>query len=126
MMMFAGGCAIISFFTLQETYAPLLLAQRAKKLRKESEANAQLYAEHERQDWSIMGVLHRTLFRPFTMLAKEPILLLVTIYMSIIYGLLYALFQVRLPWLLFSPLSSSHCVSGIPCYLHHSPRTFHQ
>lgn len=95
MMIFAGVCALISYVTLPETYAPILLAKRAKKLRKSSEANTALYAEHERQDWSIMGVLRRSLFRPFTMLANEPILLLVTIYMSVIYGILYALFEVR-------------------------------
>ena len=55
--------------------------------------NANLYAEHEKQDWSPYGVLNRTLFRPFQMLALEPILLLMTIYSSIVYGLLYALFE---------------------------------
>lgn len=49
-----------------------------------------MYAEHERQDWSIKGVIHRTLFRPFQMLVKEPILVLITIYLSVVYGLLYA------------------------------------
>jgi hypothetical protein len=48
-----------------------------------------LFAAHEKQDWSFSGVLNRTLFRPFQMLAAEPILVLVTIYLSVIYGVLY-------------------------------------
>jgi len=66
---------------------------QAKRLRKADPVNTNLYAEHERQDWSLFGVLKRTLFRPFQMLALEPILLLMTIYTSIVYGLLYALFE---------------------------------
>jgi hypothetical protein len=49
-----------------------------------------LYAEAERLDRSAKGILHRTLFRPFTMLAMEPILVLATIYLSLVYGVLYA------------------------------------
>ncbi|KAF5309967.1 hypothetical protein D9619_010265 [Psilocybe cf. subviscida] len=94
MMIFAGTCTIIMLAFMPETYAPVLLAQRVKKLRKEDPAGSKdLYAEHEKQDWSLRGVLDRTVFRPFMMLAMEPILVLITIYMSIVYGLLYALFQ---------------------------------
>ena len=52
--------------------------------------NKDVYAEHERSDWSVKGVLHRTLYRPIQMLFIEPILLLVTIYLSLVYGVLYA------------------------------------
>ncbi|KAF7979904.1 hypothetical protein HWV62_40296 [Athelia sp. TMB] len=68
-----------------------LSGMAAERLRKaEPEKNAALYAEHEKHDWSPRGVLHRTLYRPFYMLYKEPILVLVTIYLSFNYGLLYA------------------------------------
>lgn len=94
MMMFAGVCTLITVPFLPETYAPVILLKKVKQLRKEDAvANKYLYAEHEKQDWSIKGVLNRTLFRPFKMLAMEPILVLITIYLSIVYGLLYALFQ---------------------------------
>ncbi|EIN07969.1 MFS general substrate transporter [Punctularia strigosozonata HHB-11173 SS5] len=84
-------CVILFF---PETFAPVLLATKAKKLRKQNpEKNAKMYAPHERQDWSFRGVLQRTLYRPFHMLALEPILVLVTIYLSIVYGLLYGLFE---------------------------------
>jgi MFS transporter, DHA1 family, multidrug resistance protein len=56
----------------------------------EPERNQKLYAEHEQLDWSFSGVIHRTIYRPFYMLYKEPILVLVTIYLSVVYGVLYA------------------------------------
>ncbi|KAF8649063.1 hypothetical protein AX16_006036 [Volvariella volvacea WC 439] len=96
MMMFAGACTILTIVCLPETYAPILLAKKAKKLRKVAQKDgkpSELYAEHERQDWSIGGIVHRTIYRPFQMLALEPILVLVTVYLSLVYGLIYALFQ---------------------------------
>ncbi|KAF9446057.1 MFS general substrate transporter [Macrolepiota fuliginosa MF-IS2] len=94
MMFFAAGCTLITIPLLPETYVPIILLKKVKRLRKEDPVgNKNLYAEHENQDWSFRGVINRTLFRPFIMLAMEPILVLVTIYLSIVYGLLYALFQ---------------------------------
>ncbi|KAM0792067.1 hypothetical protein ACM66B_004772 [Microbotryomycetes sp. NB124-2] len=80
---------------LPETYHPALLAKRAKSLRKQDpEKNAKLYADLERADFSPKTLVTRTLCRPFIMLATEPISLLVTIYMSVVYGLLYGTFSV--------------------------------
>ena len=75
---------------LPETYAPVILLKKKKKLVKEDPVGSKdLYAEHEKQDWSIMSVIQRTIFRPFHMLALEPILVMVTIYLSVVYGLLF-------------------------------------
>ncbi|KIM80274.1 hypothetical protein PILCRDRAFT_822775 [Piloderma croceum F 1598] len=94
MMIFAGTCTVIMLFTLPETFAPVILQNKARRLRRvEPERNQKLYAEHERLDWSFSGVIHRTIYRPFYMLYKEPILVLVTIYISVVYGVLYALFE---------------------------------
>ncbi|KAF9048119.1 MFS polyamine transporter [Hymenopellis radicata] len=80
MMMFAGTCTFITAVFLPETYAPVLLANRLNRMRKESpEKVADMYAEHEQQDWTLRG-----------MLMLEPILVLVTIYLSVVYGVLYA------------------------------------
>jgi len=94
MMIFAGFTTVVIIFALPETYTPILLLAKAKKLRKaEPVANKNIYAEHEKQDWSVQGVLHRTLYRPVRMLTQEPVLVLITIYLSLVYGILYALFQ---------------------------------
>ncbi|KAJ7240401.1 MFS polyamine transporter [Mycena haematopus] len=94
MMMFAGTCTVIMILTLPETYAPVILLQKAKALRKaDPVGNNHIFAAHEKQDWSLRPILNRTLFRPFKMLASEPILLLITVYLSLVYGVLYGLFQ---------------------------------
>ena len=90
-MMFAGSCTLLGFFFLPETFAPVLLTRKAKRLRRENpEKNKDLYTESERVSWAPRVVLERTIFRPFKMLLVEPILLLATIYLSVAYGVIYA------------------------------------
>ncbi|KAI0051196.1 MFS polyamine transporter [Auriscalpium vulgare] len=94
MMIFAGACTVLAFFCLPETYAPAILAAKAKRLRKlDPVGNKDVFAESERVQWSLKELLHRTILRPFKMLLVEPILLLITIYISVVYGVLYALFE---------------------------------
>jgi MFS transporter, DHA1 family, multidrug resistance protein len=91
MLIFAGVCTVIMFLFMPETYSPVILQKKVNRLRKEDPVGSKyLYAEHEKQDWSFTGVISRTLFRPVKMLALEPILLLITIYTAVVYGLLYA------------------------------------
>ncbi|KAG5652152.1 hypothetical protein H0H81_006136 [Sphagnurus paluster] len=94
MMMFAGCCTTLVILAMPETYAPIILYKKVKKIRKADPVGSKdIYAEYEKQDWSIRGVIHRTLYRPFHMLILEPVLVLITIYLSLVYGVLYALFQ---------------------------------
>jgi hypothetical protein len=91
MMIFAGSCTVLGLFFLPETFAPVLLARKAKRLRRaDPEKNKDLYSESERVSWAPKAVLERTIFRPFKMLLVEPILLLSTIYLSVVYGVIYA------------------------------------
>ncbi|KAF9069463.1 major facilitator superfamily domain-containing protein [Rhodocollybia butyracea] len=96
MFIFAAVSTLLMFVFLPETYAPVLLQKKAKRLRKQAttpEAKQAIFAEHEKQDFNFGPLIHRTLFRPFQMLLLEPILVLVTIYLSVVYGVLYALFE---------------------------------
>lgn len=94
MMIFAGFCWVLILLFMPETFAPVLLMRKAKRLRKlDPEGNKDLYAPHEKSDWSVGGIAHRTLLRPFQILGQEPILVLITIYLSIVYGILYGLFE---------------------------------
>jgi MFS transporter, DHA1 family, multidrug resistance protein len=61
------------------------------------ENNKNLFAENEDVEWSVRGLFHRTLLRPLKMLLVEPILLFITIYISIVYGIIYASEFVLLP-----------------------------
>lgn len=76
--------------------------------------NKDVYAEHEKQDWSIRGVIHRTLFRPFYMLSLEPVLILITIYLSLVYGLLYACMSFSISVLVTVTLISSAVFQAFP------------
>jgi len=90
-LFFAAACLVVVLF-LPETYGPVLLMRRAKQLRREEpEKYAHIYAPLERADNSWRSLVERTLLRPLKMLCVEPILLLITIYHSIVYGLLYGL-----------------------------------
>jgi multidrug resistance protein len=85
---------LIALFFLPETYHPVLLQKKAQRFRKADPiTNANKYAAFDRQDKSIRSILNRTLFRPFHMLVLEPILVLITLYHGVVYGLIYALFE---------------------------------
>lgn len=75
---------------LPETYGPALLARRAKNLRKKT--GDPRYRILDEPFESRTELIKSTLIRPFTMLATEPILLLMSLYVAIIYALLYAFF----------------------------------
>ncbi|KAI9457468.1 MFS polyamine transporter [Lactarius psammicola] len=93
MMIFAGFCTLLGLF-VPETYAPVLLTQKAKHLRAADPVkNKDIYAESERVSWTINAILERTIFRPFKMLLVEPILLLTTIYTSLAYGVMYGMLE---------------------------------
>lgn len=85
---------LLVYFAVPETYAPVLLQRKARGLRKaDPVGNRDVYAEHERGDWSLKGVARRTILRPVKMVLNEKILVLVTIYLSFVYGVLYSLFE---------------------------------
>ncbi|EFI28428.1 hypothetical protein CC1G_13962 [Coprinopsis cinerea okayama7 len=75
-------------------YAPVLLRRRAQKLHRASGRTVHFVSLHDRnQSKSLSQVMRRNLSRPFVFIATEPIVLLVAIYSSIVYGTLYALFS---------------------------------
>lgn len=72
---------------LDETYPPVLLVAKARRLRHET-GNWALHARHEEWDVSIKELAHKFLMRPFRLLAT-PICFLVALYASFCYGILY-------------------------------------
>lgn len=90
-MIYSGVCLALFYVVVPETLAPVLLQRKARGLRKSDPVgNKDVYAEHERGDWSLKGVIRRTVSRPVEMVLKERILVLVTIYLSFVYGVLYS------------------------------------
>ncbi|KAH3674469.1 hypothetical protein WICMUC_003307 [Wickerhamomyces mucosus] len=90
LLIFSGAIFAIIVVLLPETHHQTLLLRRAKKLRKLT--NDESYrALKEIKIRKLSEIAHETLTRPFVLLA-EPIVALITIYMSILYGLLYMFF----------------------------------
>ncbi|KAJ7135016.1 MFS general substrate transporter [Mycena crocata] len=76
-----------------ETYAPVLLRRRAAKLTRQSTGIVHYVSVHDLgQPKAISQVMFRNFSRPFVFLVTEPIVLCVALYISIVYGTLYALF----------------------------------
>jgi multidrug resistance protein len=93
MTAFAGFCFLQIVFTLPETYEPVLLLEKAKRLRKET-GDQNYYAPLEKGGRvSFAERLNNVLRRPFAILIHEPMLIVITIYMSFVYGCLYLLFE---------------------------------
>ncbi|KAL7283861.1 hypothetical protein ACG7TL_003301 [Trametes sanguinea] len=89
-MIFAGVVACFCA-TIPETYAPAILLKRAKRLRAET-GDPNITTEQELFRKSLKEIVVETAVRPFQMIATEPILTLMSLYASLIYGLLYAFF----------------------------------
>lgn len=86
-----GGVACLIMASLKETYAPALLQQKAKKIRKQ---------EGENKYWSrydvrvgFVELMKVNLSRPFVMAVKEPICVFFNLYIGIIYGKSMLLFK---------------------------------
>lgn len=89
-MIFAAVMWIIVWF-IPETYHPVLLSKRAKRIRFETGDPTYVTVEEE-FPVPVSELVQANLIRPFVMLATEPILLLMSLYVAIIYALLYAFF----------------------------------
>lgn len=92
MAIFTGALGIIGALAIPETYAPVLLRKRAQALRKKT-GNvyvAKLDVGHDRP--TLRRSTKIALSRPWILLIKEPIVLSLSIYMAIVYGILYLMF----------------------------------
>lgn len=84
-----GGIALT---VVPETYAGTILQRRAARSRHETK-NWAIHAKLDEQRVTAADILTRYLYRPFKMLIQEPILLLITIYLALVYGILYLFFE---------------------------------
>jgi multidrug resistance protein len=90
-IIFAGVVYVLITFTVPETYAPTILAARAKKMRKEL-GEKEHVTEQELDLRPLTERLTVFLIRPFQLLFGEMIVFLISLYMSVLYGLLYMFF----------------------------------
>ncbi|KAK6538455.1 hypothetical protein TWF694_010040 [Orbilia ellipsospora] len=89
---FSGFTWIMMAFMVPETYSPVLLSKRAQNL---SKLTGKVYVskfEAESGKLDVKEAYKTALSRPWILLFREPIVLMLSIYMAIIYGTLYMLF----------------------------------
>ena len=87
-MVFLGFVLVFAF--LEETYAPVILVRKAATLRRQTR-NWGIHAKQDEVEVDLTELLRNNFARPLVMLVREPILLLVSLYISFVYGLIYAL-----------------------------------
>lgn len=92
--------AILAFSTLpllmlvyKETYAPVILINKAKRLRRQT-GNWGIHAKQEEVEVDFKDLIAKNFGRPVRLLFTEPIVLLISIYVAFIYGLLYLFLSV--------------------------------
>ena len=71
-----------------ETYGPVILVSKAAELRRLTR-NWGIHAKQEEVEVDLKELAVKNVSRPLRILFTEPIVLIITIYMSFIYGLLY-------------------------------------
>jgi MFS family permease len=89
---FAGSVWIICSLTVPETYTPVILRRRAAKLSKITGKVYKSKLEIDKGKKTVVQALKVALTRPWVLLFMEPIVLLLSIFMAIVYGTLYMTF----------------------------------
>ncbi|SMN20401.1 similar to Saccharomyces cerevisiae YLL028W TPO1 Polyamine transporter that recognizes spermine, putrescine, and spermidine [Maudiozyma saulgeensis] len=89
---FAAAVFVATVLFFEETHHPTILVAKAKQMRKDT-GNWGIHAAHENVELSIRDIVQNTISRPIVMLATEPVLLVVTIYNSFVYGILYLMLE---------------------------------
>ncbi|KAL6794576.1 major facilitator superfamily domain-containing protein [Trichoderma sp. SZMC 28013] len=82
---------ILDMFFLSESYPPVILVGKASELRRRTK-NWGIHAKQEEIEIDFGELVSKNFTRPLRLLFTEPIILLLSIYMSFIYGLLYLFF----------------------------------
>ena len=85
-----GVVTIAGFFVMRETYAPTLLERKAKKLRKET-GNLNLRSKLA-IDLPPKQLFVQAIIRPMKLMVLSPICALMSLYMAIVYAIMYLLF----------------------------------
>ena len=82
--MVAAIPALLGAFFLPETFAPVLLAKKVKKMKKET-GNQELRSIHQK-DETLLHLCERSLVRPLVMITTQPIVIVLALYLTIIFG----------------------------------------
>ena len=92
LIIFGFVCWVLVIIALPETFGPTILERRAKKLRKQT-GDDRYQSLSEKSRPPIGQILSVSLTRPFRLLFTEPIVIFSSIYVAIVYGILYMSFE---------------------------------
>ncbi|CAN8104660.1 unnamed protein product [Discula destructiva] len=110
MLIVSGVIIVLSVLLMPETYPPLLLRWKAKHLRCVT-GDDRYRSEHEIVEATLFSRLKVSMTRPFTM-ATEPIILAMTLYLSVVYIVLFT-FLVGWPYIFQDTYNISQGLSNI-------------
>ncbi|KAL1845780.1 hypothetical protein Plec18167_004979 [Paecilomyces lecythidis] len=102
----------LDFLFLKETYAPWLLSRKAAEIRRETK-NWGIHAKRDEVEFEFKEIMRNNFTRPLRMLFTEPMVALISLYMSFIYGLVYALVEAY-PYAFQHVHQMNAGVSGLP------------
>lgn len=91
-LIFAGVLCFAALFTVRETSSRKILQLKAKRLRFETR-NWALHAKSEETPIEFHDIIQRYLTKPVRIIVQEPILIILTAYLTLVYGILYLSFQ---------------------------------
>ncbi|KAG5418218.1 hypothetical protein I9W82_003745 [Candida metapsilosis] len=83
----------LNVFALEETHHPVLLARKAELLRRKT-GNWGIYAPHDDVSLDLRNIVVDRIFKPLKLLFTEPIVFLLSLYNSFVYGILYSFLTV--------------------------------
>lgn len=110
-----GAASFIgNLFFLEETYPPIILVEKAAELRRRTK-NWGIHAKQDEIELDFRELITKNFSRPMRLLFTEPIVLLLSIYMSFIYGLLY-LFLTAYPIVFQEIHGMSGGIGGLPYF----------
>ena len=109
-LLILAGATIPFILIMPESYAPIILAKKAAKLRKET-GNQNIVARSDLESKSMSYVITTVMTRPFRMLIHESIVLFTCMYLSLAYAIFYLYFEAY-PIIFQGPDSIYHFNAG--------------
>ncbi|OTB01037.1 hypothetical protein M426DRAFT_14892 [Hypoxylon sp. CI-4A] len=109
-----AGASFFLAAILPETYGPVLLTQRARKIRK-ADPTAQVYSQAELEPHDFKQLATRVLTRPIRMILTELIVTATCLYLALVYAIFYMSFQ-SFPIIFQQVYGLSPGVTGL-CYM---------
>ncbi|KAE8359709.1 major facilitator superfamily domain-containing protein [Aspergillus caelatus] len=89
----SGVLIMISALVFRETYPPVVLGRRKKQLLKNDPSHGTYRTPYDNDHHTLAALYYKTLIRPVQFLTTQPIIQLLSLYASIMYGTTYLIFS---------------------------------